>query len=152
MISVSWKEFPKIDGCRQDTHSQDTSVQYSLITARTEHSMRLAWLKFASTFVPQNEFSHLVCDMSNPWLFSLAPSSMSSSSSSLTFPATQRKHPVHPAHLQDHSVDNLHHQESLWREDLQSGGNPRTTTPTSCEPKELATVSRIEGYSGDPYK
>ena len=32
--------------CRQDTHSQDTSVQYSLITARTAHSMRLAWLKF----------------------------------------------------------------------------------------------------------
>ena len=28
--------------CRQDTHSQDTSVQYSLITARTVHSMRLA--------------------------------------------------------------------------------------------------------------
>ena len=32
--------------CRQDTHSQDTSVQYSLITARTAHSMRLAWFKF----------------------------------------------------------------------------------------------------------
>ena len=32
--------------CRQDTHSQDTSVQSSLITARTAHSMRLAWLKF----------------------------------------------------------------------------------------------------------
>ena len=32
--------------CSQDTHSQDTSVQYSLITARTAHSMRLASLKF----------------------------------------------------------------------------------------------------------
>ena len=32
--------------CWQDTHSQDTSVQCSLITARTAHSMRLAWLKF----------------------------------------------------------------------------------------------------------
>ena len=50
------------------------------------------------------------------------------------------------------SVDKLRHQESLWREDLQSGGNPRTATPTGCEPKELATVSRIEAYSGDPYK
>ena len=31
-------------------------------------------------------------------------------------------------------------------------GNPRTTTPTGYEPKELATVSRIEAYSGDPYQ
>ena len=46
----------------------------------------------------------------------------------------------------------LRHQESLWRENLQSGGNPRTTTPTSYEPKELGTVSRIEAYSGDPYQ
>ena len=46
----------------------------------------------------------------------------------------------------------LRHQESLWREDLQSGRNPRTTTPTGCEPKELATISRIEAYSGDPYQ
>ena len=44
------------------------------------------------------------------------------------------------------------HQESLWREDLQCGGNPRTTTPTGYDPKELATVSRIEAYSGDPYQ
>ena len=59
---------------------------------------------------------------------------------------------MHPAHLQAHSVDKLRRQESLWREDLQSGGNPRTTTPTGCEPKELATVSRIEAHSGDPHQ
>ena len=44
--NVSWHAvwfFCMIFGnCRQDTHSQDTSVQYSLITARTVHSMRLA--------------------------------------------------------------------------------------------------------------
>ena len=34
----------------------------------------------------------------------------------------------------------------------QSGGNPRTTTPTGYEPKELSTVSRIEAYAGDPYQ
>ena len=77
---------------------------------------------------------------------------MSTSSSSPTYPTTQREHSVHTAHLQDHSVDKLRHQESLWREDLQSGGNPRTTTPTGYEPKELATVSRIEDYLGDPYQ
>ena len=43
-------------------------------------------------------------------------------------------------------------QESLWREDLQSGGNPRITTSTGYELKELATVSRIEAYFGDPYQ
>ena len=50
------------------------------------------------------------------------------------------------------SVDKLRHQESLWREDMQRGGNPRTTTPTGYEPKELATASRIVAYSGDPYQ
>ena len=88
--------------------------------------------------------------MSHPRLFSHATSSMSTSSSSPTCPSTQREHSVHPAHLQAHSADKLRRQESLWREDLQSGGNPRTTTPTGYEPKELATVSRIEAYSGDP--
>ena len=72
------------------------------------------------------------------------------SSSSPTYPTTQREHSVHLPHLQDHSVDKLRHQESLGREDVQSGGNPRTTTPTGYESKELATVSRIETYSGDP--
>ena len=76
---------------------------------------------------------------------------MSTSSSSPTYPTTQREHSLHPAHLQAHSVDKRRHQESLWREDLQSGGNPRTTTPTGDELKELATVSRTEAYSGDPY-
>ena len=75
---------------------------------------------------------------------------MSTPSSSPTYPTTQREHSVHPAHLQALSVDKRRHQESLWREDLQSGGNPRTTTPTCYEPKGLATVSRIEAYSGDP--
>ena len=43
VISVSWKEVQKIDGCRQDTHSQCTSVQYSLFTS-AERTSR-AWLK-----------------------------------------------------------------------------------------------------------
>ena len=100
--------------------------------------------------------------MSHLWLPHL-PFTTRTSSSSFTLPsATQeheaqsvqqeqlRAHPVHHAHLQAPSVDKLRHKESLWREDLQSGGNPRTTTPTGCEPKKLATVSRIEAYSGDP--
>ena len=62
-----------------------------------------------------------------------------------------QKHPGHHELLQAPPDDKQRHQESLWRENLQSGGNPRTTTPTGYEPKELATVSRIEDYSGDPY-
>ena len=77
---------------------------------------------------------------------------MSNSFSSPAYPTPQREHSVHPAHLQAPSVDKLRHQESLWREDLQSGGNPRAETPTGDEPKELATISRIEAYSGDPYQ
>ena len=59
-----------------------------------------------------------------------APSSMSTSSSSPANRTTQREHSAHHALLQDHQVDKLRHQESLWREDLQSGWNPCTTTPT----------------------
>ena len=77
---------------------------------------------------------------------------MSTSSSSPTYPTTQREHSVHHAHLQAHPVAKLRHQESLWREDLQSGGNPRTTTLTGYELKELATISKIDAYSGDPYQ
>ena len=64
--------------------------------------------------------------MSHPWLFSHAPSSMSTSSSSPIYPTTQREHSVHPAHLQGPSVDKLRHQESVR--------------------------SRIKAYSGDPYQ
>ena len=143
--------------CRQETHSQDTSVQYSLITARTAHSMRLAWLKFKTkrdlqaSLCPKIRFV-IWCVTCLIHGCSLTPSSMSTSSSSPTSPTTQREHSVHPAHLQALSVDKLRHQESLWRENLQCGGNPRTTTPTGYEPKELATVSRIEDFSGDPYQ
>ena len=66
--------------------------------------------------MPQNKCHHLVCHLSHPCLFSHAPSSMSTSSSSPTHPTTQREHSVHPAHLQAPSVDKLRHQESLWRE------------------------------------
>ena len=154
VISVSWKEFQKIDGkCRQDTHSQHTSVQYSLFTSEEHTHTQREWLKNCIViFAPQNKCCHLVCNMSHPWLFSRAPSSMITSSSSPAFPSTQREHSVHPAHLQAPSVDKLRHQEPLWREDLQSSGNPRTTTPTGYEPNELATVSRIKAYSGDPYQ
>ena len=51
------------------------------------------------------------------------------------YPTTQRERSVHPEDIQAPSVDKLLHQ------DLQSDGNPRTTTPTSFEPKKIATPS-----------
>ena len=89
----------------------------------------------------QNKCCHLVCRISHPWLFSHAPSSMSNSSSSPTYPTTQREHSVHPAHLQDPTVDKVRHQESLWRKDLQRGGNPRNTTPTDSAGQAADAVS-----------
>ena len=80
----------KSTGCRQDTHSQDTFVQYSLFTSaeRTLNALGLAQAqlqaRFASIFVPENKFCHLVCHMSHPWLLSHTPFSMSTSSSSPT--------------------------------------------------------------------
>ena len=88
--------------------------------------------------------------MSHPWLPHL-PLTMSTSSSSPMYPTTHREHSVHPAHLQAPSVDKLRPQESLWREDLQSGETSRAIS-TDYEPKDLATVSRIEACSGDPYQ
>ena len=49
-------------------------------------------------------------------------------------------------------VHKLHHQESHCRENFQSGGNNRSTTPTGHEPKKLAIVPRIEDLFGDPYQ
>ena len=122
--------------------------------ARNAHTQR-AWLKNCiSPLVRRNKRCHLVSFMSHLWLPHL-PFTTSTSYSSFTLPSitTQehaaqsvqqeqfREHPVHHAHVQAPSADELRHQESLWREDLQSGGNPRTTAPTGYEPKELATVS-----------
>ena len=75
---------------------------------------------------------------------SLKPRTSSTSSSSITLPSTTtpehalqsgqqdllQGHPAHHEHLQALPVDKQRHQESLWRENLQSAGNPRTTTPT----------------------
>ena len=66
-----------------------------------------------------------------------------STSSSPTCLTTQRQHSEHQEHLQAPSMDKLRHQASLWRENVRSGGNPRTTSPTGKKPKELATVSKI---------
>ena len=51
-----------------------------------------------------------------------------------------QEHPVNHAHLQALSLDKQRHQESLWRENLQSGGNTRTTTPTETPPDRVPII------------
>ena len=91
--------------------------------------------------------------MSHPLLLSHVPFTTSTSSFSFTLPSTTKpehallsgQHDLlkeHPVHHEPHQ-DQERHQESLWRENLLSGGNPRTTFSTGYESKELATVSRI---------
>ena len=98
--------------------------------------------------------------MSHPLLLSHLPCTTSTSSSSFTLPSTTtpehalqsgqhdllQDHPVRHEPLRAPRVDKQRHQESLWLENLQSCGNPRTTTPTGCELQELATVSRISRF------
>ena len=38
------------------------------------------------------------------------------------------------------------HQESLWREDLQSGGNPRTTTPKKKLEKKITKLRSLKKW------
>ena len=113
---------------------------------RGTHTTRLAQVTriAVSSLCAWKESSHLVSHMSHPLLLSHLPFTSSTSSSSFTLPSTTtqehaaqpvqhghlQEHPVHHAHLQALPVDKQRHQESLWRENLQSGGNPRTTAPT----------------------
>ena len=115
---------------RTPTHKTHLCSTVCSQAVRTAQLMRLAQELHCHLCAPQNKCCHLVWQMSHPWLSSHAPSFMSTSSSSPSCSTTQREHSVHPAHLRAPSVDKLRHQESLWCEDLQSGGNPRTTTLT----------------------
>ena len=163
VISVSWKEFQKIDGRVWTRHPLTINICAAQFGHRRgTHFTHLAQGRpgsriALSSLCAWKEPSHLVCSMSHPWLLPHLPFTTSTSYYSFTLPSiTQehaalsvpqeqlREHPVHHAHLQAPSVDNLRHQESLWRENLQSGGNPRTTTPTGKLVARIrATICKI---------
>ena len=102
--------------------------------------------------------------MSHPSLLSHLPRTASSSPSSFTLPSTTtpehalqsgqhdllQEHRVHHQPLQDLPVDKRRHQEPLWRENLQSGGNPRKTFSTDCGHVELLHVQRVNGQRTTP--
>ena len=127
-------------------HSQHTSVKYSLFTS-AERTPRV-WLKShglqCRLCAPEKNLSSGVAHVSPFVVLSTAvyhghiiffihssfyhDTRTRSTIGSIWSP--QRTHPVHHEHLQALPADRQRHQESLRREDLQSGGNPRTTTPT----------------------
>ena len=108
-----------------------TSVQF--VHKHGTHTQRI-WLKNCISSLRVKKCPVIWCVSCLIHGCSLTRLPMSNSSSSPFYPFTHREHSVHPAHLQVPSVDKLRHQESLWRDDQKSGGNPRTTIPTGCEP------------------
>ena len=137
-VSVSWKKLQNIDGrCRQYTHKHCTYSAVQCLHKRGTHRTRLAQELHFHLCAPEKNLSSGL-RMSHP------PFTTSSSSSSFTPPSTTtpehaqqsgqhdllQEHPVHHEHLQALPVDKQRHQEPLWRENLQSGGNPRTTFST----------------------
>ena len=123
VISVSWKEFQRIDGRVQTGHpltKHICAVQFVQCTNNALGSRASTAQELQCHLCAlENKSSHLVRCMSHPWLFSHALSSMNTSCSSPTYHTTQREHPAHHAHFQAPSVDKLRRPESLWREDLQ---------------------------------
>ena len=74
----------KSTGSVDKTHSHKTHVCGTVCSQRAPHN-KCAWLKNCNvTCVSEKEFSHLVCLMSHPWLFSHALSFMNTSSSSFS--------------------------------------------------------------------
>ena len=135
-----WFRFPgrnsrkSTDGVDRDTHSQYTSVQYTLFTSaeRTHNALgsRIAYHLCAPKSVVIWCVSCLIlgCSLTRllPWALPLFHLSIQ--------PHTENTQYI--AHLQAPSVDMLRNQKSLWREDLHSGGNPRTRSPTHSSPNQ----------------
>ena len=111
--------------------------------------------------------------MSHPLLLSHLPRTTSTPSSSFTLLSTTtpehalqsgqhdllKEHPVHHQPLRDLPVDKQRHQEPLWRENLQCGGNPRKTFSTlpkvnkeqvkdSLEPTQQELILRAPQEAG----
>ena len=145
-MSVSWKKFQKIDGeCRQDTHSQHTSVQYSLFTSA--ECIARAWLKShglqCHLCAPEKSLSSGP-HMSHLLLHSHLPRTTSTCSSSFTFPSTTtperalqsgqhvllQEHPVHHQAYSKLSQSKSNAIENHSGVKTSSGGNPRNTFST----------------------
>ena len=147
--------------CRQCTHKHCTYSAVQSIHKRGTHRTRLAQ-ELHNIFVRLNMNLSSCPHMAHPLSLSHLPFTTSTSSSSFTHPSTTT--PEHALQSGEHDPlqeQPVHHELSprfasrqaapSGVKNLQSGGNPRTTTPTDHEPKKLSTVSRILGII-DPYQ
>ena len=130
--------------CRQYTHKHCTYRAVQSVHKRGKHRTRLAQ-ELHDIFVRLKRVCHLVRTCltlccSRTCLVPRAHHPGHQNTQQGQHDLLQ-EHPVHHQPLQDLPVDKR--RQKLWRENLQSGGNPRKTFSTSCEPKELATVSRV---------
>ena len=158
---------PELKKRRQYLHEHCTYSAVQSLHKRGTHRTRLALELQRHLCAPEKNLSSGP-HMYYPLLLSHLPCTTSTSSSSFTLPSTTtpehalqlgqhdllREHRVHHQPLQERPVEKQRHQEPLWRENQQSGGNPRntfSTFSTGYEPKELATLSRISGIT-DPYQ
>ena len=142
---VETRHPPKITHLCSTVCSQARNAHHALGSSHTDCSVIFC--------APEKNLSYGVAHVS-PLLFSHLPFTTSTSSSSFTLPSatTQehaaqsvpqdqlQEHPVHHAHLQALPADKLRHQDSLWRENLQSGGNPRTITSTRSAQRSEASL------------
>ena len=139
VISVSWK----VDGmCRQDTHSQYTAIQF--VHKRGNAHEPAVW-----SLCAWKESVIWCCTCLIRGWFTCRSPRAPHLPLSLSFPTTTAEHAAQSGqhinsentkyitHLQAPSVDKLRNQESLWHENLQSGGNPRTTTPTKDSTRDV---------------
>ena len=129
---------------RTPTHNTHLCSTVCSQARNASHALGSSHTDCSVIFVRLKRICHRVSHMSYPLLLSHLPFTSSTSPSSFTLPSTTSKehaaqsvqyghlqeHPVHHEHLQALPVDKQGHQESLWRDSLRSGGNPRTTTPT----------------------
>ena len=121
VISVSWKEFQKIDGWVDSTPTHKTHVCSTVCSqARTAQLMRLAQELHCHHCAPKQVLSSRVTHVSS------------------LLPHTENTQ-LHPAHLPAPSVDKLRH-----REDLQSGHNNshRLWAQSTCEHLENRSIFR----------
>ena len=129
---------------RTPTHNRHLCSTVCSQARNASHTLGSSHTDCSVIFVRLKRICHQVSHMSYPLLLSHLPFTSSTSSSLFTLPSTTTKEhaaqsvqyghlqerPVHHEHLQALPVDMQGHQESLWRDNLQSGGNLRMTTPT----------------------
>ena len=159
VISVSWKEFQKIDGgCRQDTTHKTHLRTYSLIIVRTAHSMRLAWLKFKT----KRDLQASLCSKISVVIWSATCLIHGCSLTRLPPRALPLLHlPILPHNENTQCIPHISKLSQSKSCAIKNHSGVKTCRvaenraqqlPTGYEPKEIATVSRIEAYSGDSYQ